>query len=82
MGKRKALQIAQEHCIPELKEFRLPPKSLKIPWLYQEPKESCWVVYAPWFDGKDGKALRSSRIIMISKKSGEILYDGSANDEG
>ncbi len=44
--------------------------------------EPCWYVIAPWGDGMDGSRLRSSRIVIISRKTGRMLYDGSANDEG
>ncbi|MDP3498150.1 MAG: hypothetical protein Q8R84_10915 [Candidatus Nitrotoga sp.] len=40
----------------------------------------CWYVYAPWRDGLF--ALRSSRIIVISRLTSKVLYDGSAGDEG
>lgn len=36
----------------------------------------------PWGDGLDGLALRSSRVILIVKYDGRVLFDGSANDEG
>ena len=80
LAKRKALARAQEHCLPSLFEFRH-AKPSDQPVLYNAPKEDCWTIYAPWLDGKGGSMLRSSRIIMVSKKTGEILYDGSANDE-
>jgi len=44
--------------------------------------EPCWYVFAPWNDGRDGLALRSSRVIVIGRKSGITYYDGSARDEG
>lgn len=40
----------------------------------------CWYIYAPWADGM--LALRSSRVMVISRLTGKILYDGSAEDEG
>lgn len=42
--------------------------------------QPCWYVFAPWADGM--LALRSSRVMVISRLTGEILYDGSAGDEG
>ena len=42
--------------------------------------EPCWYVYAPW--GDDLFALRSSRIIVISRLTGAVFYDGPAGDEG
>lgn len=74
--------------------FGLPPSTASLDELhiyqatpqrispYLMPNEPCWVVRAPWFDGHDGTTIRSSRIIMVCKKSGKILYDGSAHDEG
>lgn len=44
--------------------------------------EPFWCVYVPWGDGCDGRMLRSSRVLLVSKFTGRILYDGSANDEG
>ena len=49
---------------------------------YNAPDEPFWCVHAPWGDGLDSLCLRNSRIILISKRSGKILYDGSAHDEG
>jgi len=44
--------------------------------------DPCWCVFVPWGDGLDGSMLRSSRIILVSKQTGKVTYDGSANDEG
>lgn len=46
-----------------------------------EDLKNCWYVFCPWYDGQDGMMLRSSRVVIVSKKTGEILYDGSALDE-
>jgi hypothetical protein len=58
-------------------ESRLPDNC----WIYNPPTEPCWYVFAPWNDGQTGM-LRDSRVIVISRKTGEILYDGPAHDEG
>jgi hypothetical protein len=50
--------------------------------IYANPPEPCWWVQAPWADGKDGCMIRSSRVIVIGRKSGAVHYDGSAGDEG
>jgi hypothetical protein len=42
------------------------------------PLEDCWVVYVPL----PTPMLRSSEIILVRKGSGEVVYHGSANDEG
>ncbi len=49
--------------------------------LYQtrpiDPRD-CWIVFYP----TEGPTLRSSHIAVISKSTGEVLYEGSAHDEG
>lgn len=40
----------------------------------------CWYVIAPWND--EPNVLRSSRLIVISRITGAVLYKGSAQDEG
>jgi len=47
---------------------------------YISHREPAWFVYVPWADGDF--ALRSSRVIAISKVGGRMLFDGSAGDEG
>ncbi len=48
--------------------------------MYDNPPEPCWYVYAPWDDDKQG--IRSSRVILVGKRTGLIHYDGEAGDEG
>ena len=50
--------------------------------IYNEPVEPCWWIQAPWGDGRSEYALRSSRVILVGRKTGIVHYDGSANDEG
>ncbi len=50
--------------------------------IYANPPEPCWWVQVPWGDGKDGIMLRSSRVIVIGRRTGTVRYDGSAGDEG
>ena len=42
--------------------------------------EKCWIAYldGPW----TGLALKSSDIAIISRDSGEVVYAGTASDEG
>lgn len=42
-----------------------------------DPRD-CWIAFYP----TEGPTLRSSHIAVISKTSGEVLYEGPANDEG
>jgi hypothetical protein len=50
--------------------------------IYNQPEEPCWWIQAPWGDGRSEYALRSSRVILVGRKTGIVHYDGSANDEG
>ena len=82
IGREKAIKIAATSSVSDISQyqaFKKYPHKLNI---YNPPKEPCWYITAPWGDGLNGQALRSSRIIIISKKTGLILYDGPANDEG
>ncbi|MCX7167848.1 MAG: hypothetical protein NTV11_16445 [Rhodocyclales bacterium] len=50
--------------------------------IYANLPEPCWWVQAAWGDGKDGLMIRSSRVIVIGRRTGTVHYDGSAGDEG
>ncbi len=80
--RQRALQIAAAACKCDAEQLTIHGTQPGNCYLYNAPTEPCWFVYAPWGDGKDGFMLRSSRVIIISKFNGAILYDGSANDEG
>jgi len=45
-------------------------------------QKGCSYVLCQWNDGLDGSMLRSSRLVLISKRNGKILSDGSAGDKG
>lgn len=88
ISRQEALEIAFNACVGVSKEdlrhsafkcIDLIPEGCRI---YNMPTEPCWYINAPWGDGLDGKMLRSSRAILVSKESGRVLYDGSAYDEG
>ena len=40
--------------------------------------EDVWVVYK----NSEGFALESSEVVLVSKRTGRVLYEGSAGDEG
>jgi len=80
--RRQAVQIARQACIPDASQFTAygsKPENLNIGGI---PSEPCWFVYVPKMDFRGQGILRSSRVILVSKSSGKILYDGSARDEG
>ena len=46
--------------------------------LYNVRREDTWVVYKKC----RGMGLRSSDVVVVCKRTGRVLYEGSANDEG
>ena len=64
----KAVKIAMRSRVPDINQFRAFETLPGNMTIYSASKESCWYVTAPWGDGLDGSMLRSSRIIIISKK--------------
>lgn len=83
ISEEKALDIAQEATKAERSRLEIlgtNPGNLRI--YNGGPSEPAWYVYAPWGDGLDGMMIRSSRIVIISKKTGKILCKGRACDEG
>lgn len=79
--RQMALEIANQSCNANLAEFDCRSRKSERCCIYGvNPDEPCWYVYVPWND--ELTALRSSRVIVISRVTGAILYDGSVGDEG
>lgn len=87
LSKRQAVKIAigecSKKCRLDERAFRASKErpTIYLPQGYQID-EPCWYVFAPWGDSLEGTILRSSRVIAVSRITGAVLYDGSANDEG
>ena len=82
ISRKRAVAIAQDQCTPKPEAFCVYGSKPTNVYIYNLPEEPCWFIYTPWNDGKDGYMLRSSHLMLISKLNGEVLYDGSAHDEG
>jgi len=80
--RQRALQIVAAACKCDSERLVIHGTQPDNCHIYGAPAEPCWFVYAPWENGMDGLVLRSSRVILVSKLNGAILYDGSASDEG
>lgn len=50
--------------------------------IYNAPAEPCWWIVGPWDDGHSRYAMRSSRLILVGRRTGVVHYDGLADDEG
>jgi len=47
--------------------------------IYNVRREDTWVVYK---NPRDMTLLRSSEVVVVCKRTGRVLYEGSACDEG
>lgn len=50
--------------------------------IYNAPTEPCWWILAPHAADRGALTLRSSRVVLVGRRTGVVHYDGSANDEG
>jgi hypothetical protein len=79
ISRQKALKIAQKQCMPPIDAFKI-----------YDCKPSGWCIYGLkddeeyWYVTRPGDVgmLASSHAIVISKQTGEMVYDGSAHNEG
>lgn len=55
-----------------------PPENCRA---YGLPGQDCWFLTCP-SHRSPGTMICSSRIIAVSKTTGEVVYDASSNDEG
>jgi hypothetical protein len=53
-------------------------RNLREPSIYGIDVHGCWLVYLE----QPGWAIRSSQIVAVSKDTGQVVYLGSACDEG
>lgn len=83
VSRSEALEIVRQHVGAEhAAAVEHWPEGLNPPILYGIDIRKCWIIRAPWRDGKDGTLLRSSRVVLVNKDTGAIDYDESGNDEG
>ena len=47
--------------------------------VYNLPAVDAWVVFK---NSRELLALRSSEVVVVCKRTGRVLYEGPANDEG
>ena len=89
----QAFDLAQDyvaaHCseafkptfrVVDLDELRRERRrELAMYWVSKVSLEECWLVYRRW---SDRFGLFPSTIVAVSKHTGEVVYAGSAHDEG
>jgi hypothetical protein len=91
ISREEAVEIVKQTLCPKAL------RALKEPWYEKGPTATdqwnrplylleevgpVWYVVVPWGDGLDGWCLRSSRVVVVTKIGGRIVYDGSGHDEG
>jgi hypothetical protein len=84
--RERARRVAQQYLTthPELGQglairdvYSLEEIDFRRPAIYAQ-LENCWIAYVE----RPHSGLVSSMIVVVSKNSGEVVYAGSANDEG
>jgi hypothetical protein len=69
--------------MPNINDFEIHekiPDNMNV-YINQNQKEPCWYIVLP--PGNAGtEMVMSSHLVIISKCTGQIVYNGSANDEG
>lgn len=78
-----ALEIFQKYIKqqkPSIKIYQITETLPSNCHLYNAPKEDCW--YILYSLNRPINMICSSDLIAISKKTGKIVWKGSANDEG
>jgi len=82
--KEQAIEIAEKHHGSGFEIYGIThgvPANFNIYGSFPRSPDDIWCVSCSNHPGKH-HILASSRAIVIHKETGEILYDGSANDEG
>jgi hypothetical protein len=72
----RSITITEEAFVSDLDD--LARRGVRSPALYAVDLKDAWIVYA-----RERRAIiQSSTIVAVSKTTGEVLYAGSAHDEG
>ncbi|MGD9874873.1 MAG: hypothetical protein AB7T27_11495 [Kiritimatiellia bacterium] len=83
VSRKKAAAIVCEQCGVGAEDIQISGrKPDKVAMYGLSMIDPCWFVHVPWMDGRSRYMLCPSRIVLVSKITGKILYDGSARDEG
>jgi hypothetical protein len=81
ISREQALAVFHKrHPSQIIRDFEIMDTLPERPCIYNCPKD-CWFVrFFTVYD--DPCLLQSSRLVAVSKTTGETVFDGSANDEG
>ena len=83
ISRHKAKQIARSVCSPSLGTMIVhgeKPDGWRLYGILDN--EPCWFIQVPWDHGMGGSLIQSSRVVVVSRLSGNVIYSGTAQDEG
>ena len=89
ISRKEAKKIIESHISSILEQYVKIEKiissdeaSHSLPNIYnlKEPIDDCWIAYLK-FPIRYSVGFQSSTVIIISKKTGEVIYSGTAYDE-
>ena len=84
IGREDAIKIAEKHHGPGFEFYGIThgvPANYSLYGSFPQNPDDVWCVSCSNHPGKH-HVVASSRALVISKETGDVLYDGSANDEG
>jgi hypothetical protein len=85
ISREQATEIAKRDALAyelgfAIREVLLPAEITSArPRLYNVPLDNVWIAYV---EQVGSFAIDSSRIVVIDRRNGDVLYRGSAHDEG
>ena len=84
INQENALQIVKKLVGDESCEFTVFPEIPEAFPIYQfwDKEIPVWFIILKSQETDQGMMLQGSRVFVVSKKDGSILYDGNGNDEG
>ncbi len=78
--REQAAEIAGDHIRKDKKDFTIYeelPAGCNV--YYHEPKGKCWYLMCS-FDSRGTVGVGSSRLIIVSRETGRVLYDGAVGE--
>jgi len=86
INQEEAVKLAGQHCGPDFEFYQIAHGMVGARNVYQADAHS-WAPDDVWCilccnHSRAKGSMASSRAIVIHKETGNVLYDGSADDEG
>lgn len=89
LSREEALAIVRDHleatgraALSVKKVVSLAEIDWRPPLVYGQDLEACWIAYVERPQPAGGWMIGPSHVVLVSRESGKVVYDGSASDEG